>query len=175
MRARGIFCLLLIAFCLRSFGVEKDRVACTEAQLAAAVLSKQNDMLRIEVGRLRDEIAKLTTELAIAKAGLDEAKYARSVGPSAVLQNGSTLGGAATESWLIEDVNRDLRLVVLEAGRSNGLKLGMTMYALKSGKPGARLRVVDVREHTIGAVIEETLVAGSPARGDRVVLMMAPK
>jgi hypothetical protein len=178
MRARRFTLLLLIALCLQSKAEEKGDEACKEAQLAAAALSKLNETLRAEIGRLREELAKLTMELARAKANLDEAKVAgagKGQSSEQSVDTASTTGEAASRSWLITDVNPDLKLVVFEAGRASGVKQGMTLYALRGEKPGARLRVVDVRERMTGAVIEEILGSGSPEKGDRVVLMSAPK
>ena len=180
MKARLLGLVLLAGAVLCARAADDGNVAGREAQLAAAVLVKQNEALRAEVNRLREEVAKMTVALAQAKAELDEAKVAK--GGNAAQQNATTVvpdaGGAATvtaESWQITDVNPDLKLVVLDSGRASGLKQGMMVYALRGEKPAARLRVVDVRDRMTGAVIEEILGAGSPEKGDRVVLMSAPK
>ena len=159
---------------------DDGNVAGREAQLAAAALVKQNEALRAEVNRLREEVAKLTMTLAQAKAELDEAKVSK--GGNAAQQGGTAVapdsGGAATmtaDSWQITDVNPDLKLVVLDAGKDSGLKQGMMLYSLRGEKPAARLRVVDVRERMTGAVVEEILSGGNPEKGDRVILMAVPK
>lgn len=150
-------------------------VAAREDRLAAAALLRQNEALRQEVDRLRGETARLTAELARAKAEVDELRFGRTGGDAAATTRPA--GGAASvmaESWRITEVNMDLKLVVLEGGRSAGLRPGMMLYALRGEKPAARLRVADVREHIAGAVMEEVLGAGRPEKGDRAVLMQAP-
>ena len=165
--------------CVRA--ADEGNVAEHEARLAAAALVRQNEALRAEVGRLREEVAKLTLSLAQAKAEVDESGVGRSAAgghETRVGDEGQNRGGSDSvlaESWKITDVNPDLKLVVLDSGRASGLKQGMMLYALRGDRPAARLRVVDVREHMAGAVIEANLGFGNPEKGDRVVLMTAPK
>lgn len=172
--------LLATAWCCAR--AEDPAVAGREARLAAAALLRQNEALRVEVARLREEVGKLTLAFAQAKAELDEATAGRGAAgarDTAPAEAGTDGGpGAATVAagrWLITDVNPDLKLVVLDAGRSSGLRQGMKLYAMRGEKPGARLRVADVRERITGAVIEETWLEGGPVKGDQAVLMAAPK
>ena len=178
MLARLLGLALLFGAALCAVAADDGNVAGREAQLAAVALMKQNEALRIELTRLREEVAKMTLALAQAKAELDEAKIGKNGGSPQAVSEAATTAGAATvtaDGWQITEVNPDLKLVVLDAGRASGLKQGMLLYALRGEKPGARLRVVDVRERITGAVIEEILGAGSPEKGDRVVLVTAPK
>lgn len=171
--------LILLAAAWFGARAEDPAVEGREARLAAAALLRQNEALRVEVARLREEVGKLTLAFAQAKAELDEATAGRGVRGTAPAEAGTDGGpGAATVAagrWLITDVNPDLKLVVLDAGRSSGLRQGMKLYAMRGEKPGARLRVADVRERITGAVIEETWVEGGPVKGDQAVLMAAPK
>ena len=76
----------------------------------------------------------------------------------------SALGGAQ-----IVDVNAKLRLVVLDVGLAQGVRVGMPFVVLRGGKIVAELKVVEVRRRICGALIEKaeqgvTLVVGDTAR-----------
>lgn len=177
MQARSIALLLVLASSFRLLSADPGDAAGREAQLAAVALAKQNEVLRAEIGRLREEVAKLTIELAQKRALLDEAKVTKLGAGQPITPSYVARGGAESlhAYWKLTDVNPDLKLVVMDVGKSGGVKQGMLLHALRAEKPAARLRVVDVREQMSGAVIEEILGSGSPEKGDRVVLMTAPK
>jgi hypothetical protein len=69
------------------------------------------------------------------------------------------------------DVNRDLRMVVLDAGSLKGLRPGLVLSVLKGDRPVARVRTTVVRERITGAVIDEVYADAYPERGDRVMPM----
>jgi len=65
-------------------------------------------------------------------------------------------------------------MVVIGAGRQQGLRPGMQLAAMRGGKLVAKLRVVDVRSTITGAVVRR---AGRefPVTGDRVVRVAGAK
>ena len=134
-----------------------------EAELVAAALIRENGQLREELSRLKREIGQMTMELAQAKAGLDAAG------------RGSTTNAIDTTGWQVVEINHELGLVVVDAGRPSGLQKSDLMYVMRDRTMVARARAVDVRERITGARIEEILVAGGPKRGDRVVRGEVPR
>jgi len=181
VKARFLGSFLFVGAMLFARAADEGNVAAQEARMAAAVLVRQNEALRAEVARLREEVAKLTLSLAQARAEIDETGVGRNGGGRLTESSGvegQIDGGSSSvvaDSWKITEVNPDLKLVVLDSGRASGLKQGMMLYALRGDRPAARLRVVDVREHMTGAVVEANLGFGNPEKGDRVVLMTVPK
>ena len=63
MKARLLGLVLLAGAASCAGAADDGNVAGREAQLAAAALVKQNEALRAEVNRLREEVAKLTMTL----------------------------------------------------------------------------------------------------------------
>jgi hypothetical protein len=67
------------------------------------------------------------------------------------------------------DVNDGLQVAVLNVGRQHGARVGMPFVAFSGDRVTARLRVIEVRRHLCGALIEEAggeepLQAGQAAR-----------
>jgi len=67
------------------------------------------------------------------------------------------------------EVNAELRMVVLNAGAEQGVRVGMSADVERNGKMIGRICVVEVRERICGALIENveskvTLAAGDVAR-----------
>lgn len=174
MKARLLYFIVLVSAAL-CVVADDAAIAGKEAQMAAVALAKQNDALRAELVRMKEELARLTLSLAQARADVDEARLARSGSHSADVALVASANNIAADGWKITEVNTDLKLVVMDAGSASGLRRGMLLYALRSDKPLSRLRVVDVRERITGAVVEENFGSGSPEKGDRVVLMTQPK
>jgi hypothetical protein len=70
------------------------------------------------------------------------------------------------------DVNEDLGMVVIDAGRADGLRAGMLFSVLRDQNAIARVRVADVRDTISGAVIED--MSGYPKKGDHLVFWKQP-
>ena len=174
MKARLLIFTVLVGAALCAVA-DDAAMAGKEAQMAAAALAKQNDALRAELVRMKEEVARLTLSLAQARAEVDEAMLARSGSQPADVAPVAGASSIVADGWKITEVNADLKLVVMDAGTASGLRRGMLLYALRSDKPVSRLRVVDVRERITGAVVEENFGAVRPEKGDRVVLMTQPK
>ncbi len=67
------------------------------------------------------------------------------------------------------DVNEGLQVAVLNVGRQHGARVGMPFVVFQGDRVKAWLRVIEVRRHLCGALIEqqsdgEALQAGQPAR-----------
>jgi hypothetical protein len=73
--------------------------------------------------------------------------------------------------YRIVDVNRGLGMAVLNAGRRQGVRPGMTLAVMQSDRAVATLRVVDVRGAVAGAVIETVMAWRYPRAQDRVIRM----
>jgi hypothetical protein len=116
---------------------------------------------------------RVLTAALVAAAGENDALRARLDGKGlasapAGLGDVRFLEGGAR----VLDVNRDLGMVVLDAGGRQGVRAGMVLMILRNDRPLARVRVVDVRRRVAGAVVEE-LLSGSPypGPGDRLVVV----
>ena len=101
----------------------------------------------------------VTGEIAAAKQLLAEKSI------SAIKPSGSSSLVAAR----ILEVNPKLRLVVLDVGMQQGVRIGMPLIIFRGDRVITELRVVDVRQKICGAVIENvdnnvTLKAGDTAR-----------
>jgi len=125
-----------------------------------------------EVAELRRQVRYLSSALAAARMEADarmSVQGARWMAPA----DGEVTGGGGTrvpESVRVADVNAELRMIVLGAGRRQGVAPGMVFAVLRDGRKVSRVRVVDVRPAVAGAVIEETVPGFFPSAGDRVLM-----
>ncbi len=114
------------------------------------------------------QVRVLTAALAAARSEADGLKArldgrVLAAAPAAALPE----GGAR-----VLEANRELGLVVMDAGSRQGVKAGMVLMAVRGAKPLARVRVVDVRRRVAGAAIEEVLPGSPyPGPGDRLVVV----
>jgi len=140
-----------------------------EGRFAAVALAEQNEMYRRRLEETLSEIEELTAELAEEKWERDrlQADWDEALRRSARMPPAKGLRGAGP--ILIMDVNRPLRLVVLDRGARLGLVPGMTFNVLREDAYIGRVRVVDVREGIAGATVEVLAGEGFPAVGDRVI------
>jgi len=102
-------------------------------------------------------------ELARTKALIDDAGRSRS-GRTTNSRAEGVLGAAT-----VLDMNPDLRLVVLNIGQLQGVRIGMPMVVIRGEHVVAELKVVEVRQRICGALIEQvkegvTLKTGDVAR-----------
>jgi hypothetical protein len=119
-------------------------------------------------GLLERQVRILSAALAAARSEADALK-ARLDGR--VLE--AMPAAALPESGVrVLEANRDLGLVVMDAGARQGVRAGMVLMAVRGSKSLARVRVVDVRRRVAGAVIEEVLPGSPyPGPGDRLVVV----
>jgi len=131
----------------------------------------RNRELTSEVARLNEEIEHLQRQLAEVRAKLD-------------LQKDGTAGAA----WVAEkpdaglaydditrlrvlEVNREMKVVVISGGLRAGMKVGMTFSVLREDEVLGLVRIIDVREHIAGGLIEQVEKGRFPQVGDRLVLI----
>ena len=132
----------------------------------------------IEVERLRRQVEWLSESLAVAKAEVDALKarldrneFEVARGMAAEV---SERGAMPQLECSVLEVNEELGMAVVNAGRRQGLRPGMQLAAMRGGKAVARLRIVDVRPMIAGVVIERT-GREFPGARDRVVLATGSK
>jgi len=156
MRQRRRSCIAAAFLAVAGFAMAADDPARSEV-----------DLLRRQVAYLSDALAKANADADAARARLDRREYEKAgSGRTAV-------SGARSEEakeWKILDVNRDLGMAVLNAGRDQGVRPGLRLQALEKNRPVAALRVVDVRAGIAGAVIEKTALGVLPKAEDRVIV-----
>lgn len=142
-----------------------------ETQEARAVLwhlQEENELLRKEGEDLRKRVRQLSEALASAVAELD----AKDVPEEETDGAGSAEPAAETR---VLDANPGLGMVVLAAGRRQGMRAGLELSVLRDRQWTGRVRIVDVRESVSGAVVVDTPAGDAPKTGDRVVLTGGPK
>jgi len=133
-----------------------------EAERQRLVEQLQRLLTAIEQhGDVTDELAR--TKAVLAATGPTVADGAAE-GSSAHRRAEGTL-----ESATVLDVNRDLRLVVLNVGLLEGARVGMPLVVVRGNRVVAELRIVEVRKRICGALIEQvekkvTLKAGDKAQ-----------
>ncbi|MFH0907770.1 MAG: hypothetical protein V1929_03280 [bacterium] len=145
-------------------GTNEAVLAAVEARLAVTALVEQNAKLRADVDELGGQVKDLTVTLAETVAELD---VARAAAGKAVGRSLATADGAGIA---VVDVNRPLGMVVLAAGESAGVKLGMQFAVMRDRRLVARVRASDVREAIAGAVVEELAKDDFPVKGDRAIV-----
>jgi len=121
-----------------------------------------------EVARLRRQVSYLAEALAKSKAEADALK-ARLDGRVAGDRRSVAVPGGG-RVFEISDVNRDLGMVILGGGRTDGVKPGMRFAVMQGDRAVATVRVVEVRAAIAGAVIEPRNRADPRVR-DRAVVM----
>ena len=144
-----------------------------EARLTAPVLAERNISLGQKVAALEDRIDLLTATLAFERAEQD-IRMVKDI--RAEMAAGLSAGKAGLEPATdvrVVDANRDLGMIVLNAGTVDGIRPGMWFYVLREDRMVARVRTTVVRERIAGAALEEAEAGEYPKAGDRVVLQVA--
>ena len=136
-----------------------------EAKMAGTALAEENAQLRLENEQLAERVHGLTVELAGKAMELDLARQAGSGGEVA-----GSAGKLEVTSIRVIEVNEELNLVVLDAGRKAGLRPGMVFAVVRDRTVVARVRAVDVRDRLTGATIESKQADENPRRQDRVIV-----
>ena len=130
-----------------------------------------------EAADLKRQVGHLAEALAEARAANDglQARLARQAfGEGVTLSEAADAAAMALATGVrVVDVNRELRMVVLDAGRRQGLAPGVMLSVVQGDRAIARIRVVDVRRALAGAVIEDVAWRAFPAPGDRVLAAAA--
>lgn len=150
----------------------QDVAAEREARLATLSLADQNAKLRTEVRESREHARRLTEALAAVRIEAD--LYKARTDPAALDAEWRPEGVLDVE-LRVREINPDLRMVILDGGRQQGVLPGMRLAVLRGNRPIARLVVVDVRPGLAGAVVDEARPGQWPEAGDRVVPAKAEK
>ena len=153
--------------------MEAPRPEEDEARLTAPVLAERNIALGQQVAGLEDRVDLLTATLAFERAEQD-IRMAKDI--RAEMSEGRSAGEAGLKPAAdvrVVDANRDLGMIVLNAGTLEGIRSGMRFYVLREDRKVARVRTTVVRERIAGAVLEEAEAGEYPRAGDRVVLQVA--
>ncbi len=125
-----------------------------------------------EIEALRKQTEYLAEELALARIEVDALKarieyYEFGRTRSATLKPWHTRPEHAPVK--VFDVNRDLRMLVVNAGEQEGLWPGMRFAVLRDSKCVAYVRVVDVRKKIAGAVVLDPEPGEFPEVGDLLI------
>lgn len=128
-----------------------------------------------EVSRLERQVRHLTVALAEARseadllrARLDERGLSAVDG---VAEPGVVAAQVMHGGVRVLDANRELSMVVIDAGSRKGVRLGMAMMVMRGDRPVARVTVIDVRREVAGAVVGDARSRAYPEPGDRLVLV----
>jgi len=127
------------------------------------------DGLRAQVERLARELAEARAEADALKAALDRRQFGESGAGERV--HPLAVGGVAANAVRILDVNRAIRMVILNVGAREGIRAGVTFMVVRADRSVARIRVTDVRPTIAGAVIESVEARGFPDVDDRAVMV----
>lgn len=126
-----------------------------------------------EVAELKRQVGHLTEALAAARTVNDAllTRFERQAFGEGVVRPDvvDAVAVALAAGVRVADVNRDLRMVILDAGQLQGMTPGAVLSVVQGDRAIARIRVVDVRRSLSGAVIEDVVWRAFPAPGDRVL------
>jgi hypothetical protein len=123
--------------------------------------------LRTQVRVLSEALATARAENDFLRARLDRQEVESGGGAVGDWVPGGR--GARDIEYRIVDVNKGLGLAVLNAGRRQGVRPGMTFAVMQGDRSVATLRVVDARGAVAGAVIETTAAWRYPRAQDRAI------
>jgi hypothetical protein len=146
-----------------------------EAREAVVRLAEENAGLRKEVLELSEQVRKLAASLASERERADQLKVRLERVELGAASADLAAGDLLSEAFPLVDSNEELRMVVLDAGQAEGIRNGMTFAILRGDEAVARARVVDVREHLAGAMVEDLNVERFPGPGDRAVAWSASR
>lgn len=144
--------------------------ALKRAEQAQKDLMEQNERLVALLQELAGALPPMDAALAArvlaekeAGARLRDALRAEKIG----LNDGAVWGAPGTlQEAQVQDVNESLRLVVLNIGAAQGVRLGMPFVLRRNDQPIALVRAVEVREKITGAVVERAEKNARPQVGD---------
>lgn len=157
----------------QALGADFTDAEATRAQRQLAESVRSLYLAEAERQRLAEQLRRLvaavesagsvTEEVSRAKELLAASEPAAGKQPAAGAKATGTLGAAR-----VLDVNRQLRLVVLDVGAEQGARVGMAFVLTRGDREIARVRVVETRRRICGALIEKmqsnvTVTAGDAA------------
>jgi len=124
--------------------------------------------LEAENLRLQGLVEELQRDLAEARVKIDLVEM-DAVEPAAGIAT-PDVNPEDLRGLQVVDVNRDMKVSVINGGSSSGIRAGMIFHVLRDEREIARLRVVEVRERIAGGLIEDINEGLLPEKGDRLVL-----
>jgi hypothetical protein len=130
------------------------------------------DRLRRQVAYLADALARARAEVDALKARADRKDFEEAGGQGTGAAAGARESTVA-DLWLV-DVNPDLGMVVINAGRRQGLRPGMRFAVTRDGRKVTEVRVIEARPDICGAVIQSKGRGSLPRVKDRAVMITAP-
>lgn len=142
------------------------------AQVARPAAGEPDEAGRVAV--LQGQVKALSEALATAraendalKARLDRREFEAAGGTVGDVVPGGRRTGEG--EYRILDVNRELGVAVLSAGRRQGVRPGMTFAVMQGDRSVATVRVIDARADIAGAAIESASVWRQPRAQDRAI------
>ncbi len=126
------------------------------------------ERLRRQVEYLSDTLAAVRSESDALKAGLDRKRFDEAGGTGGESVVGRVEGRG--REYKILEVNEELGMAVLNAGRRQGIRPGLQFAVMRGDKSIATLRVIDARPTIAGAVLLNRY-GEDPKAQDRAVLV----
>jgi len=135
---RVIVLVLVLAYC-----------ACFAGETRTEKAEETQDMQR-HVWYLVETLVAVRGEADALRGRLAELEFGKS---SAVTLKPERLGARDAEQPRLLDVNRALRVAVLDRGARHGVRAGMWYAVMRNGVSVGVVQVIDVREKVAGAVV----------------------
>ena len=145
--------------------VSKDRAKLEQRLLKAVsdlqILQKENDAYREQLLQLSETVLRYvkTTQSADANARADLETQLRATNKLVAKEHSLGAPNEPETPTLLDakviSVKEEWSLVVGNIGAEQGVKIGMPLRVVRNGRNIAALRVVDVRDHISGAVVQE--------------------
>lgn len=154
-------------------------VAVSVGLVTAGLTQAQEMVLAQEARDLQRQVLYLSESLACAQAELDGLKAREDRIAFAAMKGTAPddLGAASVvedQEYRILEVNRELGVVILNAGRPQGVRPGLELSVIRSEKVIGTLRVIDARSRISGAVVLR-LEKTYPRAQDRVIMATGSK
>lgn len=158
------------------------------ARLAAETAASSADqaaMAVLEVTAEKEQLEALVAELVRRNEELEAAETAPATEPvmedgvveapvelPATVGDGHNVSTKVLHNVRVVDANKDLEYVVLNAGKQDGVRVGMVFHVMDGeDQVVATLRAADVRDDLTGSTVEDVVAAGRyPQPSDRVIL-----
>ncbi|MDF1659737.1 MAG: hypothetical protein P1U68_14780 [Verrucomicrobiales bacterium] len=169
---------------LQAFGV--DLLAQGENGLEQRLLKavRDLDISQQELEMLKSELHRLSESfLNYLAASADAPEAARAEASAAIASSGEILAGVASDGESgslarglsdsqVVSIEPEIGLIVLDAGRRAGLRVGTPISVLKGDQPIYSAMIIDVRDSISGAVLQDQFSeTATVAVGDGVKLL----
>jgi cell shape-determining protein MreC len=165
----------------QTLGANPSDTEAVAAQRQLAETVRQLAATEVERQRLVAQLQRLLTAVQAnanvqAEMEATQALLASASAPSATGSAPAVTAGRLESAKLL-DANPKLRLVVLDVGEEQGVRVGMPFVVFRGDRVVAEVRVVEVRSRVCGAQIERvdkgvTLQAGDTARVTKTMDVM---